>query len=58
MPTLRPGGCQSRLAIGTGLVQRRVRNAAATRFQYADPDRLNPRFSPGRLYYAKVRLDW
>lgn len=35
-----------------------VRNAAATRFQYADPDRLNPRFSPGRLYYARVRLNW
>jgi len=35
-----------------------VRNAAAARFQYADPDRLNPRFSTGRLYYAKIRLDW
>jgi len=35
-----------------------MRNAAATRFQYTDPDRLNPRFSPGRLYYAKLRLDW
>lgn len=33
-----------------------VRNAADTRFQYADVDRLNPRFSYGRLVFAKIKL--
>ena len=35
-----------------------VRNAADTRFQYADIDRLNPRFSNGRLVHAKLKFDW
>ena len=35
-----------------------VRNATDTRFQYADLDRLNPRFSAGRLLYAKLQLAW
>jgi tetratricopeptide (TPR) repeat protein len=35
-----------------------VRNVANTRFQYADIDRFNPRFSTGRLVYAKLKLAW
>ena len=35
-----------------------VRNAADKRFQYADIDPLNPRFSNGRLVYAKLKLAW
>jgi len=35
-----------------------VRNATDTRFQYADIDRLNPRFSNGRLVYAKLKFAW
>jgi Flp pilus assembly protein TadD len=35
-----------------------VRNATDTRFQYADIDKLNPRFSNGRLVYAKLKLAW
>ncbi|HZW26411.1 MAG TPA: hypothetical protein VFF26_13110 [Gallionella sp.] len=43
---------------GPASISAGVRNATAARFQYADPDRLNPRFSPDRLYYAKLKLDW
>jgi len=35
-----------------------VRNATGGRFQYTDTDPLNPRFSDGRLAYAKLRLVW
>lgn len=35
-----------------------VRNATDVRFQYADIDRLNPRFSNGRLVYAKLKFAW
>jgi tetratricopeptide (TPR) repeat protein len=41
-----------------GLFTAGVRNAADTRFQYVDIDRLNPRFSNGRLWYAKVKNAW
>jgi hypothetical protein len=33
-----------------------VRNATDTRFQYYDIDKLNPRFSNGRLVYARFKL--
>ena len=35
-----------------------VRNAAGTNFKYLDTDPLNPRFSNGRLGYAKLKLAW
>ncbi len=35
-----------------------VRNAADARFKYMDIDTLNPRFSKGRLVYAKFKLAW
>ena len=35
-----------------------VRNAGDTRFKYMDIDRLNPRFSNGRLGYAKIKFAW
>lgn len=35
-----------------------VRNAADTHFQYTEIDKLNPRFSAGRLLYAKLNLVW
>ncbi|MDH4215589.1 MAG: TonB-dependent receptor [Gallionella sp.] len=35
-----------------------VRNATGRRFQYTNTDPLNPRFSDGRLAYAKLRLAW
>jgi predicted Zn-dependent protease len=35
-----------------------VRNAANTSFQYTEIDPLNPRFSIGRLTYAKLKLAW
>jgi outer membrane receptor protein involved in Fe transport len=35
-----------------------VRNATNTSFQYTDIDPLIPRFSMGRLTYAKVKLAW
>ena len=35
-----------------------VRNATDKRFQYSDIDRLSPRFSNGRLTYAKFKLAW
>jgi Flp pilus assembly protein TadD len=35
-----------------------VRNAADTRFQYTNIDTLTPRFSNGRLAYAKLKLAW
>jgi len=33
-----------------------VRNATDTNFQYTDTDKLNPRFSKGRLLYTKLKL--
>jgi hypothetical protein len=41
-----------------GLLIAGVRNAANTRFQYTEIDKLNPRFSIGRQMYAKVKLAW
>ncbi len=35
-----------------------VRNAGDHHFQYVDVDKLNPRFSDGRLMYARIRLAW
>ncbi len=35
-----------------------VRNAFDKRFQYADIDRLNPRFSNGRMLYANLKNAW
>ncbi len=35
-----------------------VRNAADTQFQYTEIDKLSPRFSTGRLLYAKIKLSW
>ena len=35
-----------------------VRNATNSSFQYTDIDPLNPRFSKGRLTYAKLKLAW
>jgi hypothetical protein len=35
-----------------------VRNATDQRFQYVEIDKLNPRFSNGRLVYAKFKLVW
>jgi len=46
------------LSAQRGLLNLGVRNAADTRFQYADTDRLNPRYSTGRLIYAKINLAW
>lgn len=42
----------------SGLLAAGVRNANDTRFQYADTDPLNPRFSNGRLVYARLKLAW
>jgi outer membrane receptor protein involved in Fe transport len=44
--------------IKRGLVSAGVRNARDKHFQYADIDRLNPRFSNGRLAYIKARFTW
>ncbi len=44
--------------IKRGSVTAGVRNAADTRFQYTNIDTLNPRFSNGRLVYAKLKLAW
>ena len=44
--------------VKSGSLTAGVRNAADTRFQYMDIDRLNPRFSNGRLAYAKLKLAW
>ena len=41
-----------------GLLVAGVRNAGDTHFTYADVDKLNPRFSTGRLMYARIRLAW
>lgn len=41
-----------------GMLTAGVRNAADARFQYMDIDRLNPRFSNGRLVYAKLKWAW
>lgn len=35
-----------------------VRNATDKRFQYTNIDTLNPRFSNGRLVYAKLKFTW
>ncbi len=35
-----------------------VRNATDARFQYTEIDKLNPRFSKGRLVYARARFAW
>ena len=34
------------------------RNAADTRFKYVEIDKLNPRFSNGRMMYVKLKLAW
>lgn len=41
-----------------GLLTAGVRNATDTRFQYAEIDPLNPRFSIGRQMYAKAKMAW
>jgi len=41
-----------------GLLTAGVRNAADTRFQYAEIDPLNERFSKGRLLYGKLKMAW
>ena len=41
-----------------GVLMTGVRNATDKRFQYADTDPLNPRFSNGRLVYARLKLAW
>ena len=43
---------------GSGLLTAGVRNAADVRFQYTEIDKLNPRFSNGRLMYAKLKFAW
>ena len=43
---------------GRGSLTAGVRNATDKRFQYADIDRLNPRFSNGRMVYAKLKMAW
>ncbi len=35
-----------------------VRNAADRRVEYVEIDKLNPRFSSGRLIYARMKLTW
>ena len=42
----------------TGSLDIGVRNAGNRQFQYTSIDPLNPRFSNGRLAYAKVKLVW
>ncbi len=42
----------------TGSLTAGVRNATDTRFQYTEIDPLNPRFSKGRLVYAKLKMAW
>lgn len=41
-----------------GLLTAGVRNATDRRFLYADTDRLNPRFSTGRMLYATLKFAW
>jgi hypothetical protein len=41
-----------------GILTAGVRNATDVRFQYADTDSLIPRFSNGRLVYARLKLGW
>lgn len=41
-----------------GVLSAGVRNATDKHFQYADTDPLNPRFSNGRLVYARLKLAW
>jgi tetratricopeptide (TPR) repeat protein len=41
-----------------GLLTAGVRNATNARFQYTEIDPLNPRFSNGRLVYARLKLAW
>ncbi len=42
----------------SGTLAAGVRNAADKRFQYMDIDRLNPRFSNGRMVYARIKFAW
>jgi outer membrane receptor protein involved in Fe transport len=42
----------------SGLLTAGVRNAADTRFQYTEISKLNPRFSNGRLVYARLKFVW
>lgn len=41
-----------------GVLSAGVRNATDKRFTYAETDPLNPRFSNGRMAYAKLKLAW
>lgn len=41
-----------------GVLTAGIRNATDKRVQYADTDPLNPRFSNGRLVYARLKLVW
>ncbi len=41
-----------------GLMIAGVRNATDKRFQYVEIDKLNPRFSTGRLLYTKLKMAW
>jgi Flp pilus assembly protein TadD len=42
----------------TGSLDFGIRNATGKRFQYTESDPLIPRFSKGRLVYAKLKLSW
>ncbi len=42
----------------SGLLTAGVRNAADTRFKYAEIDKLSPRFSNGRMVYGKLKMAW
>lgn len=42
----------------SGLLTTGVRNAADTRYKYTEIDKLNPRFSNGRMVYAKLKFAW
>ena len=41
-----------------GLLTAGVRNATDARFHYTEIDKLNPRFSNGRMIYAKLKMAW
>ena len=41
-----------------GIFTAGVRNATDKRYQYVEVDKLNPRFSTGRLLYTKLKLAW
>ena len=42
----------------SGSLNAGVRNAADTHFKYTEIDKLNPRFSNGRMVYAKLKFAW